>query len=284
MGYTANVESVTPGRLSVVGVVVPGDLLCGEDLVVDGHLVEQTRDLLRGLGRLRIPYIALPVYWVHIQAWLPATATALLVLALFAVGYHPAEETADEVPAEPVPPPDTDPYVEAALNHVRRVTAESPGLCYAFGRTGPVAADGTGYFHGCYHLAGDELWGTTRRRTGTDHTLAALRSIRARDPAGERIHIILGDTPADSARQIRQWAARANAELCYLPAAASWANPAEAPLAALRADLASHPSLTVIARALQSRLRERGAAVSATGPPATGSGGTTDVPHHPRDR
>jgi hypothetical protein len=38
---------------------------------------------------------------------------------------------------------------------------------------------GTRYFHGCYSLGDDQLWGVVRRRKGGDHTLAALKSIRA---------------------------------------------------------------------------------------------------------
>jgi len=36
------------------------------------------------------------------------------------------------------------------------------------------------YFHGCYSLVGDQLWGVLRERKGGDHALAALQSIRAR--------------------------------------------------------------------------------------------------------
>jgi hypothetical protein len=37
---------------------------------------------------------------------------------------------------------------------------------------------GIRYFHGCYSLGDDQLWGITRRRKGGDHSLAALKSIR----------------------------------------------------------------------------------------------------------
>ncbi len=41
---------------------------------------------------------------------------------------------------------------------------------------------GIRYFHGCYSLGDDRLWGITRRRKGGDHTLAALKSIRGPAP------------------------------------------------------------------------------------------------------
>ena len=45
---------------------------------------------------------------------------------------------------------------------------------------------GIRYFHGCYSLADDQLWGVTRRKGG-DHSLAALMSIRAARPDGAPI-------------------------------------------------------------------------------------------------
>ena len=37
-------------------------------------------------------------------------------------------------------------------------------------------------FHGCYRLVDDQLWGVMREHKGADHTLAALKSIRAFRP------------------------------------------------------------------------------------------------------
>ncbi|WP_434096148.1 hypothetical protein [Streptosporangium roseum] len=45
---------------------------------------------------------------------------------------------------------------------------------------------GIRYFHGRYSLGDDHLWGVTHRRKGGDHSLAALRSIRAARPANVR--------------------------------------------------------------------------------------------------
>lgn len=35
------------------------------------------------------------------------------------------------------------------------------------------------YFHGCYSVGDDMLWGVDRRKKGAANTLAALKSIRA---------------------------------------------------------------------------------------------------------
>jgi hypothetical protein len=39
---------------------------------------------------------------------------------------------------------------------------------------------GIRYFHGCYSVGDDQLWGVTWHRKGADHTLAAQRRERAR--------------------------------------------------------------------------------------------------------
>lgn len=38
------------------------------------------------------------------------------------------------------------------------------------------------YFHGCYSIGDDTLWGVNRRRKGAASTLAALKSIRTARP------------------------------------------------------------------------------------------------------
>ena len=44
-------------------------------------------------------------------------------------------------------------------------------------------------------LADDQLWGITRLRKGGDHTLAALKSIRAARPDGAPIYMIVEYVP-----------------------------------------------------------------------------------------
>lgn len=48
---------------------------------------------------------------------------------------------------------------------------------------------GITYFHGCYSVGDDTLWGVNHRRKGIGHTWAALRSIRRARPDGP-IHVI----------------------------------------------------------------------------------------------
>jgi hypothetical protein len=57
---------------------------------------------------------------------------------------------------------------------------------------------GIRYFHGCYSLGDDQLWGVLRRRKGGDHTLAAFQSIRAAHPDGAPIYIICDNLSANT--------------------------------------------------------------------------------------
>jgi hypothetical protein len=84
---------------------------------------------------------------------------------------------------------------------------------------------GIRYFHGCYSLGDDQLWGVTRRRKGGDHSLAALQSIRAARPDGAPIYVIMDNLSANKTPKIRIWSAAHNVELCLTPTYASWANP-----------------------------------------------------------
>jgi transposase len=145
-----------------------------------------------------------------------------------------------------------DPDRDAKLDRIEHVTTNLPDRCFAFDQFGPLSirpchgsswaerkrpvrlpatyhrTQGIRYFHGCYSLANDQLWGVTRERKGGDHTLAALKSIRAARPGGYRLFVILDNLPANKTPAIRRWAQRANVELCFTPTSASWANPIEA--------------------------------------------------------
>ena len=65
---------------------------------------------------------------------------------------------------------------------------------------------GIRYLHGCYSLGDDLLWGVIRRRRGGDHSLAALRSIRAARPNGAPIYVIMDNLSANKTPTIRAWA------------------------------------------------------------------------------
>lgn len=108
---------------------------------------------------------------------------------------------------------------------------------------------GISYFHGCYSLGDDTLWGTVHRRKGADLTLSALRGIRAARPDGKPIYVILDNWSGNKTWKIRRWAARHDVELCLTPTNASWANPIEPHFGPLRSFVlgndvpTSHPSL-----------------------------------------
>jgi transposase len=180
----------------------------------------------------------------------------------------------------------TDPQRDVKLDRIEYVTSHFPGRCFAFDQFGPLSirpchgsswakekrplrlratyrrTHGIRYFHGCYSLADDQLWGITRRRKGGDHTLAALKSIRAKRPDGYRLYVILDNLSANKTPAIRTWAAAANVELCFTPTYASWANPIEAQFGPLRTFVmgaSDHPNHTVLARKLQDYLHWRNA-------------------------
>jgi hypothetical protein len=73
-------------------------------------------------------------------------------------------------------------------------------------------------WHPSYSLGDDQLWGVVRRRKGADHTLAALKSIRAARPDGAPIYVILDNLSANKTAAIRTWAAKNKVELCFTPA------------------------------------------------------------------
>ena len=100
-----------------------------------------------------------------------------------------------------------------------------------------------------------------RRRKGADHTLAALRSIRAARPDGAPIYVILDNLSANKTPAVRAWAKRNKVELCFTPTNASWANPIEAQFGPLCTFVmgANHPNHVVLARKLQNYLRWRNA-------------------------
>jgi transposase InsO family protein len=119
---------------------------------------------------------------------------------------------------------------------------------------------GIRYFHGCYSLGDDHLWGIVRRRKGGDHTLAALKSIREARPDGAPIYVILDNLSANTTPAVRAWAAAHNVELCLTPTYSSWANPIEAQFGPLRTFTmanSNYPNHVILARDLHEHLRWR---------------------------
>ena len=179
-----------------------------------------------------------------------------------------------------------DPDKDRKLDRIEEVIRRFPDRCFAFDQFGPLSirpchgstwapeskptrlpatyrrTHGIRYFHGCYSLGDDRLWGVSRRRKGGAHTLSALRSIRAARPDGAPIYVILDNLSANKTPAIRAWASRNKVELCFTPTNASWANPIEAQFGPLRTFVmgaSNHPNHTVLARKLQAYLRWRNA-------------------------
>nr|WP_051674061.1 IS630 family transposase [Streptomyces sp. NTK 937] len=179
-----------------------------------------------------------------------------------------------------------DPERDAKLDRIEHVLKHFPDRAFAFDEFGPLGIRPTGgscwakqgkpnrlpatyrrthgvtYFHGCYSVGDDRLWGVNRRRKGTINSLAALKSIRAARPDGAPIYIILDNLSAHTGADIRRWAMKNKVELCFTPTYASWANPIEAHFGPLRqftlanSNHRSHPAQT---RALHAYLRWRNA-------------------------
>ena len=136
-----------------------------------------------------------------------------------------------------------DPDRDAKLDRIEYVTSHYPDRCFAFDQFGPLSirpchgacwaprkrparlratyhrTHGIRYFHGCYSLGDDQLWGVVREHKGADHTLAALKSIRAARPGGYRLFVIMDNLSANKTPAIRRWARRENVELCFTPTA-----------------------------------------------------------------
>ncbi|MGI5224025.1 IS630 family transposase [Actinoallomurus sp. CA-142502] len=179
-----------------------------------------------------------------------------------------------------------DPDFDAKLDRIEYVTSRFPERCFAFDQFGPLSirpchasawamqgrpdrlpatyrrTHGIRYFHGCYSLGDDQLWGVIRARKGGDHSLAALKSIRAARPDGAKIYVIMDNLSANKTPAIRKWAKKNKVELCFTPTYASWANPIEAQFGPLRTFVmgdSNHPNHTVLGRKLHAYLRWRNA-------------------------
>lgn len=179
-----------------------------------------------------------------------------------------------------------DPERDAKLDRLEQVLERFPDRVFAFDEFGPLGirpiagscwaeqgkpnrrpatyrrTHGVTYFHGCYSIGDDTLWGVNRRRKGTANSLAALKSIRAARPDGAPLHILLDNLSAHTGAGIRRWAKKNKVELCFTPTYASWANPIEAHFGPLRqftlanSHHRSHPAQT---QALHRYLRWRNA-------------------------
>jgi hypothetical protein len=152
-----------------------------------------------------------------------------------------------------------DPERDAKLDRIEHVLERFPDRVFAFDEFGllgirPTAGSswapachperhpatyhrthGVRYFHGCYSVGDDTLWGVNRHKKGAANTLAALRSIRAARPDGAPIYVILDNLSAHKGAQIRLWARKSGVELCFTPTLRVLGQPDRGPLRTLAA-------------------------------------------------
>lgn len=119
----------------------------------------------------------------------------------------------------------TDPERDTKLDRIEHVLENFPDRTFAFDEFGPLGLRPTGgacwagkgepdrvaatyhhthgvtYFHGCYSIGDDTLWGINHRHKGTTNSLTGLKSIRAARPDGAPIYIIPARLPALAQRQ-----------------------------------------------------------------------------------
>jgi hypothetical protein len=131
-----------------------------------------------------------------------------------------------------------DPEPERKLDRIEEVLDRFPDRVFAFDEFGPLGVrpthgsgwaeqkhpdrlpatyhrtHGVRYFHGCYSVANDTLWGVNRRKKSAGNTLAALKSIRAARPDGASVYVILDNLSAHKGGDIRRWAKENKVELC----------------------------------------------------------------------
>ena len=180
----------------------------------------------------------------------------------------------------------TDPAYDAKLDRIDEVITRFPDRCFAFDQFGPLSirpchgtcwaskkhpdrlratykrTHGIRYFHGCYDLSADRLWGVLHEHKGGRYTLAALKTIRAARPDGEPIYVIEDNLAANKTPTIRSWAAAHKVELCLTPTNASWADPIEAQFGPLRMFTmanSDYPNHTCLAHDMHAYLRWRNA-------------------------
>ena len=151
-----------------------------------------------------------------------------------------------------------DPEKEDKLARIEEVMESCPDRVFAFDELGPLNLvptpgvcwaerkrpqrlpanyhkfSGVRQFFACYHVGQDQLWGRMEKRKGRRPTLRALKGMRERVPKRERIYVILDNLNHHKGKDVRRWASDNNVELLFTPTYASWANPIECHLGAIR--------------------------------------------------
>lgn len=170
-----------------------------------------------------------------------------------------------------------DPDKEAKLARIEQVTRDHPDRVVAFDEFGPLTIEpvrgaawaprskpqrlpanyrklhGVRHLMATYHFGGDELFGRVVPRKGKKATLHALKEIRARFPDGQPLYVILDNLNHHRSATVTEWTEANAIELCFTPTYASWANPIECHLGAIRYFVLRNSNYTGH-RALASRL------------------------------
>lgn len=179
-----------------------------------------------------------------------------------------------------------DPDRDAKLDRIEHVMSRFPNRCFAFDEFGPLnirpvggscwapagrpqrqpanyhKLHGVRQFHACYSIGDDTMWGVVRHRKSAVNVLAAIKSIRAARPDGNKIYVILDNLNSHKTIKLRTWAAANKVELCFTPTYSSWANPIEAHFGPLREFVlnnSNYPNHVVLTRRIHAHLRWRNA-------------------------
>lgn len=123
----------------------------------------------------------------------------------------------------------TDTDYDAKLDRIEQVPGQWPDRCFPFDQFGPLnirpchgncwarrkypdrirvtyhRVHGNRYFHGCYGITRDQLWGITPLHKGGANSLAALQSIRTARPDGRKLDIIPDNLSCNETPAIRAW-------------------------------------------------------------------------------
>jgi len=151
--------------------------------------------------------------------------------------------------------------IRIGRERVRRILHEHD-ISFQRTRTTYHRTHGIRYFHGCYSLSDDTLWGVLHEHKSGAHTLAAFKTIRAARPDGGPIYIICDNLSAKHHSGDPRPGRHPQGRVVPDPTSASWANPIEAQFGPLRMFTMAHsnyPSHVTLARAMHAYLRWRNA-------------------------
>ena len=177
----------------------------------------------------------------------------------------------------------TDPEYDAKLDRIEEVLSKWLDRCFAFDQFGPLSirpchgtcwavhkhpdrlpaayhrTHGIRYFHGCYDLAQDRLWGITRLHKGGKYT--SPRSRASGWPTDDKpIYVILDNLSANKTPRSRPGPFGITSSCASprpTPPGPTRSNHSSGPLRCFVIGNSDHPNHVVLARAIQAFLRWR---------------------------